>query len=119
MTDSNAKRCLALCPLFEAELLLHLMLRNWNHPYAENESFRQVLLESATELLMAASDQDCTEVFIDELPSNEMNFVAAVWYSEWSGVQDDTNEQAGRRDWLSKIRAEIPSCFCKTDNLGP
>ena len=38
--DSNASRCLAICPLFEAELLLALMLEKWRHPNADDESFR-------------------------------------------------------------------------------
>ena len=64
MTDKIKKRCLSICPLFEAELLVRLMLINWEHPLAQDESFRQGLLESATELLIAASDESCTDVFI-------------------------------------------------------
>jgi len=117
-TDNNtAKRCLAICPLFEAELLLELMLRDWKHPFAAEESFRQNLLESATELLMAASDDSCTEVFIEGMSAYEMNFVSAVWYIEWSAVQDDCQVQERRREWLRDIRRSLPSCFCPTDFL--
>jgi hypothetical protein len=117
MTDNNAQRCLAICPLFEAELLLELMLINWEHPFAQEESFRQALLESGTELLMAASDDACTEVFIEGLPTREMNLVSAVWYAEWCGVQDDNRERELRQKWLSEVRRALPSCFCPTDLL--
>ena len=119
MTDNNAKRCLAICPLFEAELLLELMLVNWGHPFASDETYRQDLLESATELLTVASEESCTEVFIEGLPANEMNLVAAIWYCEFLGVQDDSDEREMRQQWLSKIRRSIPSCFCSTDLLEP
>ncbi len=118
MTDNNAKRCLAICPLFEAELLLQLMLSSWQHPLANDDSFRQSLLESATELLMAASDDDCKQIFIEGLKPNEMNFVAAVWYAEWSGVQDDPHERELRNLWLKNVRRSLPSCFCSSDLLG-
>ena len=110
--DNIAKRCLAICPLFEAELLLELMLHHWGHPFATDESFRQDLLESVTELLTAASNKSSTEVFIKGLPTNEMNFVAAVWYVEWCAVQDDEMERERRQDWLSSMRRSLPSCFC-------
>ena len=116
--DNTAKRCLAICPLFEAELLVELMLRSWGHPFAINESFRQGLLESATELLVTASDESCNEVFIEGLPAREMNFVAAIWYAEWCAVQDDAHERDAREKWLSDVRRSLPSCFCPTDLLG-
>lgn len=96
MTDNNAKQCLAICPLFEAEWLLELMLRNWHHPCAAEESFRQALLESATELLIVTSQEFCEEVFIQGLPAKEMNFVAAVWYAEWVCVQYNGRERDSR-----------------------
>jgi len=115
--DNTAKRCLAICPLFEAELLLELMLRRWRHPFAAEESFRLNLLESVTELLLAASDESCTEAFIEGLPANEMNFVSAVWYAEWSAVQDDPQERDTRQKWLGDVRHALPSCFCPSDLL--
>ena len=117
MTDNNAKRCLELCALFEAELLLELMFRFWDHPYADDKEFRSNLLESATELLMRAADLDCEEVFIADMPTQEMNFVSAVWYVEWNSVQDDTEEKNSRQKWLNEVRKSLPSCFCDTDLL--
>lgn len=119
MADNNAQRCLAICPLFEAELLLALMLRNWGHPFAGDEVFQQSVLESATELLTTASDETCTELFIEGLPANDMNFVSAVWYVEWCGAQDDDRERDGRQKWLADVRRALPSCFCPLDLLEP
>jgi hypothetical protein len=116
--DSIAKRCLEICPLFEAELLLELMMRQWGHPLADNEEFRQVLLESATELLMTASDPTCQEIFIEGLPAQQMNLVSAIWYCEWCGVQDSAEDRSSRQRWLDKVRKSLPSCFCGTDLLN-
>jgi len=118
MTDNNAKRCLDICPLFEGELLLELMFRYWSHPYADDKEFRSSLLESATELLMRASDPNCSEVFFDGMRTQDMNFVSAVWYVEWSGVQDGAEDRSSRQQWLDKVRRSLPSCFCDTDLLN-
>ena len=56
MTDSTAKRCLAICPLFEAELLVELMLIKWGHPFAGEESFCQGLVESGDVPLIVKPD---------------------------------------------------------------
>lgn len=119
MEDSNASRCLAMCPLFEAELLLELMLEKWGHPYSKDESFRQDILETATELLQVASRKSCNQVFIEGMSAREMNFVSAVWYVEWNGVQDSTADRQEREAWLRTIRKVLPSCFCSPDALGP
>lgn len=116
MIEGTAKRCLGICPLFEAELLVELMLRNWHHPFADDQDFRSGVLESATELLLTASDSTCTEVFIEGLPSRELNFVAAVWYVEWCGTQDDCESQALRKKWLSEIRQALPVCFLSQES---
>ena len=46
---SIARASLKLSGLFEAELLLELMLRYWNHPLADDRDFRNNLLENAAE----------------------------------------------------------------------
>lgn len=117
MKSSNAQQCLQICPLFEAELLLELMFRFWSHPYADDKEFRSTLLESATELLMRAADPECNEVFIEELPAHEMNFVSAVWYVEWNSVQNPSEDQVSRQQWLDRVRKSVPSCFCDTNML--
>ena len=66
---------------------------------------------------MTASDESCTEVFVEGLPTKEMNFVSAVWYAEWCGVQDEDRERDLRQKWLGDIRRSLPSCFCPLDLL--
>ena len=119
MGHNNADQCLAICPLFEAELLLALMLEKWGHPNADDEGFRADLLEATTELLQVASDENCKEIFIEGMPSRDMNFVSAVWYVEWNSVQDAAANRQERELWLRKVRQTLPSCFCPAENLGP
>jgi hypothetical protein len=52
---SVAKRCLAFSGLFEAEVLIELMLRYWGHPLATDKDFRESLLESAASVLGTAN----------------------------------------------------------------
>lgn len=106
--------------LFEAELLLQLMLQYWKHPLADDAEFRNELVERAAEILLRAVKG---EQLLPEVPSSQMNFVAAVWYAEASMLQDsdsgiEKSEQAERQHWLEAIRRTIPSCFCDQDNLS-
>jgi hypothetical protein len=113
---SVAKRCLAFSGLFEAEVLVELMLRYWNHPLAPDEEFRNNLLEGAASVLRACA---AGQKVIEEIPGRQMNFIAAVWYSEWttlaSGIQDAPEQ---RHEWLEKLRKALPSCFCAPDRLS-
>ena len=121
MPESSAKRSLAICPLFESEVLIWLLLRTWNHPLAEDGDFRNQLLETATEVLStaAAGSQGCA--FIAGLPASDMNLIAAVWYAENRALEDlgaDVGEDAAARlDWLAAVRRALPSCFCPQDHL--
>ena len=117
MTDNNASRCLSICPLFESELLLELMFRHWSHPYADDDDYRARLLESVTELLIRASAPECKEIFIQGMRAQDMNFVSAVWYVEFNGAQDDSEQRLARQNWLNVVRRSLPSCFCDTDLL--
>ncbi len=104
---------LQFCSMFEAEVLLELMLRYWKHPSATDSTFRNDLLEKSTEGLNIEKSR--TPVLAG-LPSEEMNFVAAVWYAEWSAVESafvriPAPEAEARRDWLDAIRHALPSCF--------
>lgn len=119
MADNVAKRCLAICPLFEGELLLELILRHWHHPFAAEEPFRQQLMEAATEVLMTSSDPSCQHVFINGLAPQEMSFVSAIWYAEFCAVQDDDRQRDLRKKWLDEIRRCLPSCFCPSSLLEP
>ena len=118
---SNAARSFAFCSMFESELLTLLMLRNWNHPLAEDESHRSQLLETATEVLRAASEGPEDQVFVAELPARDMNFVSAMWYVEYLAIEDTASSNdpaiAQRRQWLNQIRRTLPSCFCPLDRL--
>jgi hypothetical protein len=112
---SVAKKCLAFSGLFEAELLIELMLRYWAHPLAANEDFRTGLLEGAAEALRASV---VGQQLMEDIPPKQMNFVAAVWYAEWSTLSNGAQDPKGKRKlWLNKIRRAIPSCFCPPDRL--
>jgi hypothetical protein len=120
---NNAERSLSICYLFESEILVWLLLRNWNHPFADDLEYRNGLLESATEMLTAASAQENQESFIQGVPDCDLNFIAAVWYAEFVAVQDSAADQSNvakkRRRWLTDVKQTLPSCFCATDDLGP
>ena len=112
---SVPKKCLAFSGLFEAELLVELMLRYWHHPWAADGEFRNNLLEGACEALRSSI---AGERFMEDIPSEQMNFVAAVWYVEWSAVSNGAEDPQGERQaWLDKIRQAIPSCFCPPETL--
>jgi hypothetical protein len=112
---SSARKCLAFSGLFEAELLLELMLRFWDHPLAADEDFRNELLEGAASVLRSSV---AGEKLIEDLPPEQMNFVAAVWYVEWNALGIGASDPDGRRRaWLDKLRRAIPSCFCPPENL--
>jgi hypothetical protein len=69
---SVAEKCLEMTSLFEAELLVRLMLRNWGHPFAENEEFAEGLLEDASEALRYALRG---EMLIEGVPPASLNLV--------------------------------------------
>jgi hypothetical protein len=118
---SLAKRCLAFCSLFEAEVLLELMMRHWDHPLANDKDFRNALLESATEVLQEAVRG--RTVFIEGLPPKKMNFVAAVYYCESISADPATGEDRaiieGRQRWCENLRRALPSCFVDQGLLPP
>jgi hypothetical protein len=110
---SIAQRCVELASLFEAELLTELMLRFWQHPFADDSDFRSSLLESATEALQQATEG---ERLLDSLSPENTNFVAALWYVEWvsmraSETEDPSQIHQRREQWLGNVKRSIPSCF--------
>jgi hypothetical protein len=114
---SVAEKCLEITSLFEAELLVRLMLRNWSHPFADDEEFANGLLEDASEALRNAIRG---EQLIEGLPAADLNFIAAVWYAEDCAVtQEVLNSETimARRNWLSTVRRALPSCFCNPSDL--
>ena len=119
MTNNTAGLCFTFCSLFESEIFLQLVLEKWDHPLASDVDFRQDILEAASSLLEIASDEHCSEFFIEDLPANQMNFVAAVWYVEFCSIQDPVENRQARDNWLTEIRKSLPSCFCPSDLPEP
>ena len=121
--QSNAERSLTICNLFESEVLVWLLLRNWSHPFTEDSDYRNELLEATTEILSAAATQGNHESYIDGLPNCDMNFIAALWYGEFMAIQnaeaDRSKDVDEQRRWLTEMRQTFPSCFCAVDDLGP
>ena len=116
--SSIARKSLALCQTFEAELLLELMLRHWEHPLADDSEFRGQLIETVTEVLNEAVRGTS---FVEGVPPKDMNFVAAVYYAELRAIEemDDTlEEKQHRMQWLTILRRCLPSCFCDPGFLG-
>ena len=105
---------------FEAELLVELMLRFRKHPLDDHAEFRNALIESANTVLQASV---AGERLLDDVPPSQMNFVAAVWYVEWTTLQNadqdlKSDELPQRQDWLLTVRRSLPSCFCDQGDLG-
>ena len=114
---SISEKCLEMTSLFEAELLVRLMLRYWKHPLADDEEFANNLLEGASEALRSASKG---ELLIEGVPPTSLNFVAAVWYAEYCSLETAENSYKtieARKDWLNVVRRTLPSCFCDPSDL--
>jgi len=112
-----ARKSLELTGLFEAELLVELMLRFWQHPLADDREFRNDLLEKTAEILrQAVAGVRVMEV----VRAENTNFVAAMWYGEWTATQELIGESVeGRKRWLDTVQRAMPSCFCNPDDLPP
>lgn len=117
--DTIAERSLGVTGLFESELLVELMLRFWQHPFADDAEYRSFLLETAVEALRASVGN--ATLFTDIDPKN-VNLVAAIWYSEASLIPEVEQQRADqiveRKAWLDKVRRALPSCFCNPDRLN-
>jgi hypothetical protein len=108
---SIVEESLRLTGLFEAEVLLELMLRYWEHPFCDDRTFRNELLERAVEMLRLAVSG--TSVLAGVSAPN-MNFIAAVWCAELSSLSGPGNPAKAKRRqrWLDAVRRAVPSCFC-------
>ena len=98
--------------MFEAELLLELMLRQWGHPLADDSEFRGQLIETVTAVLDEATRGTS---FIEGVSPADMNFVAALFYAELRACEeagDSPQQKQLRENWLECIRRCLPSCFC-------
>jgi len=113
---SQLDAAIRFCGLFEAELLVDLMLRYWVHPSLGDKDTVNYLVEAASDILKRSRDGD---VFFEGIDPENMNFVAAVWYAEFCHVQDSNDpDVTKRREWLQKIRRSLPSCFCDPEDLA-
>jgi hypothetical protein len=103
--------------LFEAELLVRLMLWKWAHPLADEEHFAVDLVEGAADVLRKCFREN-QQVF-EDVKADSTNFVAAVWYVEWAAVSSmpDIDPDGKRQAWLDVVRRALPSCFCNPDEL--
>jgi hypothetical protein len=115
---SVAERSLQFSGLFEVELLVELMLRQWGHPHADDPDFRNDLLETAVEILRAAV---AGTSHIEGLKPEKMNLVSAIWCAEVISIDDNQDDEAAvierRKSWTEAVRRVIPSCFCDPDLL--
>ena len=115
---SVTEKSFELTGLFEAELLLELMLRYWEHPLADNKEYRDDLLECAALVLRSSING---EQFHPNLQPEEVNLVAAIWIAESKSIATvpphSESEALARAEWLAKIRKCLPSCFCNQDAL--
>ena len=113
---SIAKESLRMTGLFEAEVLVELMLRHWKHPLAKDRHFREQVLESAALALRSAAKG---QQLLEKVPAKQMNLIAAIWYVESVSLQADPQiskaEFRTRQDWLQSVRRALPSCFCPED----
>ena len=114
---SLARKSHDMSGLFEAEVLVGLMLRYWQHPLAEDREFCNELLERAAEVLTHALAGE--KIMEDVEPANT-NLIGAIWYAEWSALQGAGSESSAERQaWLDRVRRALPSCFCNPDELTP
>ena len=101
---------------FEYELLIELLLRHWQHPLADDEQFRNAIIEDAAVILR----ESASGVRYGNLPPNEVNLVFAVCHVESLFVANagEGESRELREKWLSRIRQALPSCFSPQDLLG-
>jgi hypothetical protein len=106
--------------MFEGELLAELMLRYWKHPLAEDKEFRNDLIENAAKALRISIEGN---KLMEDLPPEDMSFIAALWYAEWSCLQNISSDEFSeseiqqRETWLHMLRRAVPSCFCNPNDL--
>ncbi len=102
MMRSVAQSSFAITGLFEAEVLVKLILEKWGHPFVADANFANDLLENAAEVLQLAIGG---QHLIEGLPPEHMNLIAAMWYVEWAATQDENVPcRAERLDSLGKLR---------------
>ncbi len=121
MTDmaretSVAAGCLAMTGLFESEVLLRLLLVQFDHPSSDDDDFNNDLLEQAAIILRKAVNG---EPQVPGLPAPATNFIAAIWEAERRAISATPRlpQREARRQWLETVRRTFPSCFVPPDDL--
>ena len=118
--NTIAEKCLEFTGLYEAELLVELMLRYWRHPRCDDMDFRANLLDAASELLLSAVGG---KVQLRGIPSSQTSLVLGIWLAESIDLANDNAidsiERPLRDEWLHSVRRAIPSCFCDPSALDP
>ncbi|MCY2954583.1 MAG: hypothetical protein NTU53_21855 [Planctomycetota bacterium] len=109
-----AQLCLDFTSLFEAEVLVTLMLHRWQHPYADDKDFANELLEDAAQLLRMAVNGEGSPPGI---PAESLSLIAAIWYAEQQKLTSESPEAEKRQAWLAAVRRSLPSCFCDPGDL--
>jgi hypothetical protein len=116
---SIAKNALRLASFFEAEVLVNLMLRFWKHPQYEKPGYASVLLDTASEVLLASSKG---EKLIEDMKPADVNLIAAIVYAETSTLAGDPSidrkDRMARQRWIAKVRRALPSCFTNPKEFG-
>lgn len=116
---SIAELALRFTGAFEAEVLVELLLRHYQHPMADDEGFKNNLLETAATILETSVKG---EQYLEGLDPSNMNLIAAVWMAENLSLvegEDQHNDLHDfRKKWLQDIRHVFPSCFCNQNMLG-
>lgn len=114
---SIAQKSLDMAGMFEAEVLTELLLWRWNHPLRADAEFCNNLLEDAAAALRRAISG---ENLFDSVPAPQTNLIAAIWYAEWSSLEDGAEDPGGERHrWVDELRRSLPSCFCAQEDLPP
>lgn len=111
------QQCLNMTGLFEAEVLVRLLLYHWQHPLANDLEFANDLLESASMALRASLKG---EELIEGVPPERFSLIAAIWYAEYctvTTIHDGPEQLQSRRKWLESVRKALPSCFCDPNEL--
>jgi len=81
---------------------MELMLRFWDHLLAVDQHFRNDLLEEAAAVLRSCL---AGQKVMADIPSDQMNFVAAVWFAEWNALATGSEDpHARRRAWLVRVQ---------------
>jgi hypothetical protein len=114
---TTVEKCFDMTSLFEAEVLVQLMLARWEHPSSDDPDFASDLLEGASQILRESMGG---EEVLEGVPPEDVSLITAIWCAEHRAVdpgRDDPDSLAARKAWLKSVRRALPSCFCDSSDL--